>query len=149
MFRANSSPKTTDDCEPSKSAKMAFVPQPVDSATIELGTREFCAFGVQNQISCMPVDDVSSASDRTATLSDPEQAEDNLFKAFHEFLSHHDILPTVPPGLQLDTDEPQVLDCGYGSGIWIEELLDMDVYTDSVVSEKPRKPDVASTDRNL
>lgn len=146
MFLADSSPKVTDSFAPSKPAKMAFVPQPVDNATIDLGTREFCAFGVQNQISCMPVDDVSLASDRATTLSDPEQAGDDLFDAFHEFLSDHDILPTVPPGLQFDTEEPQVLDCGYGNGTWIDELLG---YADSVVSEKPRKPDVASTDRSL
>jgi hypothetical protein len=119
---------------------MADVPQPIDNATLELGTREYCAFGVQNKISCVPIDDVSSYSDRTATSSDPQQAEDDLFNAFHQFLSDHDILPTVPPEFSPGIENPRVLDCGYGTGIWIEELKDIDAYTESVVSEQLPEP---------
>ena len=113
---------------------MASVPQPVDNETIELGTREFCAFGVQNNINCVPVDDVRSDSGRTATATDPEQAEDELFNEFHGFLSDHGILPMIPPDLSPEVRHPQVLDCGYGTGIWIEELMGIDAYTESVVS---------------
>jgi hypothetical protein len=59
-----------------------------------------------------------------------------LFNAFHEYLSNHDILPVVPQDFSPGTNEPQVLDCGYGTGIWIEDLMDPDAYPDSVVSEQ-------------
>lgn len=121
---------------------MAVVPQPVDSATTQLGTREYCAFGVQNNISCVPVDDVSAESGHIATSSNPQQDEDDLFNAFHQFLSNQDVLPTVPPEFSPDVDDPQVLDCGYGTGIWIEELKDIDAYTDSVVSEQLSEPGI-------
>ncbi|GAB7327958.1 hypothetical protein MBLNU13_g00024t2 [Cladosporium sp. NU13] len=127
-------PQPADNATTELSTQMASIPQPVDNATIKLGTREFCAFGVQNNINCVPVDDVSSDFGRTTTSTDPEQAEDDLFNTFHRYLSDHDILPTVPPKFLPKTDEPQVLDCGYGTGIWIEELLDMDAYTKSEVT---------------
>jgi hypothetical protein len=37
---------------------MTSVPEPTDDRTVELEGREFCAFGLQNKISCVPVDEV-------------------------------------------------------------------------------------------
>lgn len=123
---------------------MADVPQPTDDNTIALESRKFCAFGVQNNINMVPVDEVSTAFDRSGIPSNLTQDEDELFNAFHRILNDNDILRLVPQRYQPDVKEPQVLDCGYGTGIWGEELMDLDENTDSVVSEQPLLPEALS-----
>lgn len=49
-----------------------------------------------------------------------------MFNGFVERLRIDHGLPTVPPDSSIDElESPDVLDCGYGTGEWIRELLDM------------------------
>ena len=49
-----------------------------------------------------------------------------MFNGFLERLRIDHGLPTVPPESSIDElESPDVLDCGYGTGEWIRELLDM------------------------
>jgi hypothetical protein len=115
---------------------MASVSRRIDNATVELEGRKFCAFGIENNISCVPVDDVSSAPRCIATKSDMQQNEDEMSKGFYEILRNSGVLSLVPRDFSPTGREPQILDCGYGTGVWIEELMDPDGYPDSVVSEQ-------------
>jgi hypothetical protein len=47
-----------------------------------------------------------------------------LFDNFQQTLHDNGTLPLVPPGLQVN--KPRVLDCGYGTGAWIEDCLNSD-----------------------
>ena len=120
---------------------MASVTQPVDNDTVEIEGREFCAFGIKNSISCVPVDNVSPGPRLIVSKSDVPQDEDDLFNGFYEILRNSDVLSLVPKDFLPTGREPQILDCGYGTGVWVEELMDPDAYPDSVVSKQPLKPD--------
>lgn len=101
---------------------MAAIPQPVNNATMRLEGRDYCAFGLQNGISCVPVDAVRSFSGRVLCMSDPKQLEDMLFNNFHTVLTANEILQTVPPSFSTDKDI-RAIDCGYGTGIWGDDVL--------------------------
>jgi hypothetical protein len=120
---------------------MAVVPQPRVDLVRQFQEREFCDFGFQNDISCVPVDEVSPSSHRTAHLANPQQDEDSLFNDhFHSILDARGIA-IVPEGFQESVESPQVLDCGYGTGIWIDDflvLMDVGFDEDSLVSDNFR-----------
>lgn len=43
---------------------MAALPQPTDNGVAVRHGREYCSFGLQNNISCVPVDDVRDPQPR-------------------------------------------------------------------------------------
>jgi hypothetical protein len=49
-----------------------------------------------------------------------------LFDNFQQALHDNDTLPLAPRELQLR--KPKILDCGYGTGGWIEDLLNSDLF---------------------
>lgn len=112
---------------------MASVPQPRNNQVMRLGNRDFCRFGVENNISCVPVDSVSSSFDQFIGSSDHNQDEDVLFEGFHDFLSSS-YLPTVPTAFD-PPESPKILDCGYGTGTWLDDV--MGEYDNSEVSDYP------------
>jgi hypothetical protein len=113
---------------------MTAVPQPVNNATMRLDGRDYCAFGLQNGISCVPVDQVRSFSDHVVCISDPKQLEDTLFNNFHTVLTANEILQTVPSTFSTERGI-RAIDCGYGTGIWCDEVLSY--HLDNYVSEQP------------
>lgn len=60
-----------------------------------------------------------------------------MFNGFVERLHIDHGLPIVPPDSSIDElESPDVLDCGYGTGEWVRELLDMlDIDDNEGVSE--------------
>jgi hypothetical protein len=113
---------------------MTAVPQPVNNATMRLNGRDYCAFGLQNGISCVPVDDVRSIAHRIVCMSDLKQLENRLFNNFHTVLTANEILRTVPPDFSTDSTI-RAIDCGYGTGVWGDDVLGY--RPDNYVSEQP------------
>jgi hypothetical protein len=50
-----------------------------------------------------------------------------LFNNFHRAL-HNNVLSLVPKDFQ--SMSPTVLDCGYGTGLWIDDLLESEWFFD-------------------
>jgi hypothetical protein len=74
-----------------------------------------------------------------------------LFNGFIERLRIDHGLPTVPPESSIDElESPDVLDCGYGTGEWIRELLDiLDIDDNDGVSELESIPRCLDLDRRV
>lgn len=74
--------------------------------------------------------------------TDERQAQDDLFDNYHGYLLVNDlsIVPPMFPNNQ-ELESPCVLDCGCGTGTWIDDLMDPgrdadnDTYPESQVSK--------------
>ncbi|KAK4554610.1 hypothetical protein LTR86_008465 [Recurvomyces mirabilis] len=90
---------------------MSTVQQPRDDRTVSRGNRTFAQFSLLNDVYCIPVDEAEASR------------LDELNGILGEVCGDRVVLPQVhfpPPGV----DEPAVLDCGYGRGAWIDDLLE-------------------------
>ena len=86
---------------------MSSIPQPQDDRLVPFADRNFSLFCVQNNVHCVPVDEVE------------EQKMDELNRILKELLGRT-ILPRFPPDR---VEEPAVLECGFGKGAWIDSVL--------------------------
>ncbi|KAK0333797.1 hypothetical protein LTR94_019336 [Friedmanniomyces endolithicus] len=101
---------------------MAQVPQPLDDRRHTFGGRRFSLFSLQNNTYCIPVDEAE------------EERCDELHKIIRQVCGNRIVL--VPPGQfpPPGVDEPLVLDCGFGNGAWIDDLLGVREYEDCKVA---------------
>ncbi|KAK0886210.1 hypothetical protein LTR87_000276 [Friedmanniomyces endolithicus] len=101
---------------------MAQVPQPLDDRRHTFGGRRFSLFSLQNNTYCIPVDEAE------------EERCDELHKIIRQVCGNRIVL--VPPGQfpPPGVDEPLVLDCGFGNGAWIDDLLGVRAYEDCKVA---------------
>ncbi|KAK0943640.1 hypothetical protein LTR29_004812 [Friedmanniomyces endolithicus] len=100
---------------------MAQVPQPLDDRRRTFGGRRFSLFSLETNTYCVPVDEAE------------EERCDELHKVIRQVCGNHIVL--VPPGQfpPPGVDEPLVLDCGFGNGAWIDDLLGVREYEDCKV----------------
>ncbi|KAK0290451.1 hypothetical protein LTR91_012131 [Friedmanniomyces endolithicus] len=100
---------------------MAQVPQPLDDRRRTFGGRRFSLFSLETNTYCVPVDEAE------------EERCDELHKIIRQICGNHIVL--VPPGQfpPPGVDEPLVLDCGFGNGAWIDDLLGVREYEDCKV----------------
>jgi len=92
-----------------------------NSVTVRYG-REFCSYGLRNNISCIPVDDVRTILCYAPQFSlNFEQVEIERSNEHEAHLIEAPILVPFPPD---GVESPQVLDLGSGTGIWCSKVLD-------------------------
>ncbi|KAK4498954.1 hypothetical protein PRZ48_009465 [Zasmidium cellare] len=108
---------------------MSNVAQPRDDRLVQWAGRNFARFALENNISCVPVDEPE------------EQNFDEVHGIFEDLFDR-----VVLPDYEIDDiEEPAVLDCGYGKGQWLEGILKtnddawcvgVDIYTGSGNSDE-------------
>ncbi|KAK5108004.1 hypothetical protein LTR62_008898 [Meristemomyces frigidus] len=92
--------------------------QPQDDRTILFADRVFARFSVASNTYCIPVDEVLLSA-----WQEEEIRLDQLNRIVRSVLNDHVVLPEAhfPPD---DDEVPAVLDCGFGKGAWIDDLLE-------------------------
>ncbi|CZT19567.1 uncharacterized protein RCC_05418 [Ramularia collo-cygni] len=87
---------------------MSGTPQPVNNSLSLVHGRYFSRFGLENNIHCVPVDERQ------------ERRYDEINDVLRQLLGR----TVLPPDLHLDSvEDPEVLECGFGKGAWIDDLL--------------------------
>jgi hypothetical protein len=105
------------------------VPQPENDRTYVFDGRTFALFSLQSDTYCIPVDEVrivASRVDVVRTAETYQKTEEERCDELHSILRRclgDEIvmapIPFPPPGV----DMPKVLECGFGKGPWIDDLL--------------------------
>ncbi|SMQ51063.1 unnamed protein product [Zymoseptoria tritici ST99CH_1A5] len=97
---------------------MSGTPQPENNALIAFSGRNYCAFGLQHGIHTVPVDERI------------ERRYDELNDIFKQMVG-----TVIPPELRFDEiEDPEVLECGYQKGAWIDDLLKENDQSDILVT---------------
>lgn len=118
---------------------MSGAPQPIDNSLSLFNGRHFCSFGLQHRIHCVPVDEVRRQSP-SRTISDrvEVQRQERRYDEVNDVLKQLLGRVILPSGFRLDNvEDPEVLECGYGKGAWIDDLLKENDQLDIEVSPFP------------
>lgn len=100
-------------------------PQPTDNSLSLVYGRNFSTFGLRHKIHCVPVDEVRGRLSRAKIhLREREQRQERRYDEVNDVLRQLLGNTVLPPGFRLDSlEDPEVLECGYGKGAWIDDLL--------------------------